>query len=137
MNITFSKSNVEYQEQFREVFKALKIKEDALTLEQIKLGYQHRDELISHVLSGYKKDTKLLSKKKGWVNVGLEQRVVKWIYDLMRDKRDLYGYFDQPEDIIKELKNLIKLSEEKEYYEIAEILSRWYSKLTINVLTNN
>ena len=132
-----SGSNIEYQEQLRMVFKALERKNDALTSEQIKLGYQQRDELISHVLSGYKNDEKLLSKKQAWENVGLEQRVVKWIYDLMRDKQDLYGYFDHPEDITKELKNLIKLSEENEHYEIAEILNRWYSKLTFNVLTNN
>jgi hypothetical protein len=121
--------NIEYQKQLREVFKALKERVDELTSEQSKLGYQQRNELISHVYSGYNNDEKLLAKKKEWEAVGLEQRTVKWIYELMRERRDLYGYFENPQEITSELQSLIKQSEEKELFEIANILNRWRLKL--------
>jgi hypothetical protein len=121
--------NIEQQKQLREVFNTLEEKVNTLSSEQIKLGYQQRNELISHVYSGYKNDEKLLAKKKEWEAVGQEQRVVKWIYELMRDKRDLYGYFENPEEITLELQTLIKQSEEKELYEIAKVLNYWLLKM--------
>ncbi|NND23211.1 MAG: hypothetical protein HKN86_00815 [Acidimicrobiia bacterium] len=120
---------INYQKQLYEVFKVLESKVEELTSEQHKLGYQQRNELISHVNSGYKNDEKLLAKKKEWEAVGQEQRVVKWIYELMRDKRDLYGYFENPEEITLELQIIIKQSEEKELFEIAEILNDWRLKM--------
>lgn len=122
-------SNIKYQKQLREVFKALEEKVNQLTSEQHKLGYQQRNELISHVYSGYENDEKLQAKKEEWESVGLEQRTVKWIYELMRSKRDLYGYFENTEEILEELKNLIKQSEEKELFEIANILNKWRLKM--------
>lgn len=104
-------------------------KNKTLSSEQIKLGYQQRNELISHVYSGYKNDAKLLAKKKDWEDTGQEQRVVKWIYELMRDKRDLYGYFENPEEITLELQSLIKQSEDKELFEIANVLNIWRLKM--------
>ncbi len=121
--------NTKHQKKLREVFKALKERVDELTSEQIKRGYQQRNELISHVYSGYNNDEKLLAKKKEWETVGLEQRTVNWIYALMRGKRDLYGYFENPQEITSELQNLIKQSEEKELFEIANILNKWRLKM--------
>ncbi|OBQ56516.1 hypothetical protein JJL45_13155 [Tamlana sp. s12] len=121
--------DIEYQKKLREVFNALKEKNEVLEAKQVKLGYQQRNELISHVYSGYNNDEKLLSKKCEWESVGLEQRTVNWIYNLMRSKRDLYGDFEKPEEILAELKNLIKLSEEKELFEIASILNYWRLQL--------
>lgn len=121
--------DINYQKQLREVFNTLEAKVNTLSSEQIKLGYQQRNELISHVNSGYQNDEKLLAKKKEWEAVGQEQRVVKWIYELMRGKRDLYGYFENPEEITSELQTLIKQSEEKELFEIANILNRWRLKM--------
>ena len=66
---------------------------------------------------------------KEWESVGLEQRTVKWLYELMRGKRDLFGYFENPEEILAELLNLIKQSEEKELFEIANILNHWRLKM--------
>jgi hypothetical protein len=43
----------------------------------------------------------------------------------MRDKRDLYGYFENLEDITTELENLIKQSGEKELFEISKVLNYW------------
>ncbi len=122
-------SNIKYQKQLREVFKALEERGEQLTSEQHKLGYQQRNELISHVNSGYNNDEKLLAKKKEWESVDLEQRTVNWIYELMRGKRDLYGYFESPQEIIAELQSLIQQSEEKELFEIANILNHWKLKL--------
>ncbi|SEQ03254.1 hypothetical protein SAMN05421824_0977 [Hyunsoonleella jejuensis] len=120
---------IEYQKQLRKVFKALEEKYESLTSEQNKLGYQQRNELISHVLSGYKNDEQLLSKKKEWEAVGLEIRVITWIYKLMKNNRDLYGYFENPREITSELLSLIKKSEEKELFEIAAILNYWRLKI--------
>lgn len=119
----------EYQKQLREVFNALEEKNKVLKLKQHQLGYQQRNELISHVNSGYNNDEKLQVKKKEWEAIGLEQRIVKWVYELMRSKRSLYGYFENPEEIIFKLQSLIKQSEEKELFEIANILNNWRLKL--------
>ncbi|MCB0463366.1 MAG: hypothetical protein KDC81_11740 [Flavobacteriaceae bacterium] len=100
-----------------------------LNKETIKLGYQQRNELVSHVYSDYNNDEKLLNKKSEWERAVQEHKVTKWIFDLFRDKRDLYGYFENPDDIIKEIRSLIEQSEEKELYEIAGILKLWYDKL--------
>lgn len=124
-------NSIKCQKQLREVFKALEEKYNTLSSEQIKLGYQQRNELITHVNSGYNNDEKLQAKKEEWEAVGLEQRTVKWIYDLMRSKRDLYGYFENPGEIVSELQNLIKQSEEKELFEIAGILNYWRLQLTL------
>ncbi|WP_445956662.1 hypothetical protein [Yeosuana sp.] len=121
--------NTKHQKQLREVFKALEDRVNNLTSEQIKLGYQQRNELIFHVYSGYNNDEKLQAKMEEWESVGLEQRTVKWIYELMRGKRDLFGYFENPEEILAELLNLIKQSEEKELFEIANILNHWRLKM--------
>ena len=59
----------------------------------------------------------------------LEQRAVKWIHQLMKSKLSLYGYFDNPEEIINELQSLIKQSEENEFFEIANTLNYWRLKL--------
>ncbi|AXT20991.1 hypothetical protein D7030_00160 [Flavobacteriaceae bacterium AU392] len=135
MEDIFSIDSITYQKQLREVFKALEVKVKTQTSKQIKLGYQQRNELISHVLSGYKNDERLLAKKLEWEGTGRELRVVKWVYELMRSKRDLYGYFQNPKEITMKLESLIKLSEEKELYEISKLLNHWYSKLIVNVLT--
>lgn len=121
--------DIEYQKKLREIFNALKEKNEVLESEQIKLGYLQRNELISHVYSKYNNDEKLKAKNSEWEAVGLEQRVVKWVYELMRSKRSLYGYFENPEEIIFELQSLIKQSEEKELFEIANILNYWRLKL--------
>jgi len=47
----------------------------------------------------------------------------------MKSKLSLYGYFDNPEEIINELQSLIKQSEENEFFEIANTLNYWRLKL--------
>ncbi|PQV51221.1 hypothetical protein CLV33_101143 [Jejuia pallidilutea] len=96
---------------------------------QHQLGYQQRNELITHVLSGYKNDEKLLIKKKEWEDIVMEQRVVQWLYDMMRDRLDVYGYFENPEEIETILKMLIKKAERMEMFEKANILNHWRLKL--------
>ncbi len=120
---------IKYQNQLREVFKALENKVKTLTSEQHKLGYQQRNELISHVLSGYNNDEQLLSNKKEWEAVGLEVRVITWIFKLMKNSRNLYGCFENPKEITSQLKHLIKQSEEKELFEVAHILNNWRLKM--------
>lgn len=116
---------IEHQEQLRKVFKALQEKIKSLNKEQYRLGYQQRNELVTHVYSGYNNDEKLLAKKNEWESVGLELRVIKWVYELMKKERNLAGYFENPHEITSELQNLIKQSEEKELFEIAGVLNYW------------
>ena len=120
---------IDYQNQLRGAFKALQEKIITLNKEEYKLGYQQRNALVTHVYSGYNNDENLLAKQKEKGAVGLELRVIKWIYELMKRQRDLYGYFDKPDKFTSELQNLIKQSEEKELYEIADILNHWRLKL--------
>jgi hypothetical protein len=118
------------QKRFRTVFKELEERTNLLNKEIIKLGYQQRNELIEHVYSGYNNDNKLLSKKTKWENTIQEHKITKWIFELLRSKKDLYGYFKNPDKVVFEITSLIEESEKKELYEIAEILNCWYIKLT-------
>jgi hypothetical protein len=121
--------HIEHQKKLREVFKALQEKIITLNKEEYKLGYQQRNALVTHVYSGYNNDENLLAKQKEKEAVGLELRVIKWIYELMKKERDLYGYFEKPDKFTSELQNLIKQSEEKELFEIANILYKWRLKM--------
>ncbi len=121
--------DIKYQKKLREVFKALQEKIITLNKEEYKLGYQQRNALVTHVYSGYNNDENLLAKQKEKEAVGLELRVIKWVYELMKRQRDLYGYFESPQEFTSELQSLIKQSEENELYEIAEILNHWRLKL--------
>lgn len=124
-----SKEYIVKQKQLRNVFKELEEKVKVLSSEQIQLGYQQRNEFISHIYSGFNNDEQLLNKKSKWEAVCLELKVVSWLFEILRKKRDLFGYFEYPEEMMSIVQVLIKQSEEKEHFEIAQILHEWRLKM--------
>ena len=60
---------------------------------------------------------------------GVKNKVNKWVYDLFVEHRDLYGYFENYQNIIKEIDILLNRSVETEMYDIAQLLSNWRIKL--------
>ncbi|SRX73360.1 hypothetical protein [Aequorivita antarctica] len=124
-----NKSDLEIQKKLVALFirleNEIKINDSATT----KLGWKQRNELISHVYSEYNNHDKLNSARTQWNNSVVKSNVLKWIYNLFIENRDLYGYFEYHEKIIADLNNLKEKAIEKEEYEIADILNEWLLKL--------
>lgn len=94
-------------------------------------GWQQRNQLVSHVYSGYNNHEALNSKRKEHQKYIQRGNIMQWLYKKLLEKRDLYGYFENPEGFIKILNNLIEESVTKELYEIAEELNNWRKKLIV------
>lgn len=94
-----------------------------------KLGYQQRNELISHVYSNYQNHEKLNEKREEWNRSVVKGNVMKWIYELFKSKRDLYGYFEKPNKIKLEIESLLNDAIKSEKFEIAQELNYWLSKI--------
>jgi len=96
------------------------------------LGWQQRNELISHVNSEYGNHEKLNNKRNEWKKELEKGKVLKWLNDLFTQKRDLFGYFENYEQIIDEIKDFRELAISTEKYEVANELSIWENKLPKN-----
>lgn len=106
----------------------MKTELERLNVEVIKLGWQQRDALISHVYSGYTKHKELNEKRKLWSDTHLKMKVIKWVYDLFIEQRDLFGYFESIEKIKTEINIVLEAAIRNEDFEIAEILKKWLAK---------
>jgi hypothetical protein len=93
------------------------------------LGWKQRNELVTHVYTHYNNHEKLNEAKTAWENLHAQKNAMKWLYDLMVEHRDLYGYFENYKELIEELDGIIQTAVEMEKFEIAEILSYWRNKL--------
>jgi hypothetical protein len=96
------------------------------------LGWQQRNELISHVNSEYGNHEKLNNKRNEWKKELEKGKVLKWLNDLFSQQRDLFGYFENYEQIINEIKGFRELAISTEKYEVAKELSIWEDKLMKN-----
>lgn len=94
-----------------------------------KLGYQQRNELIRHVYSNYQNHEKLNEKREEWNRSVEKGNILKWIYELFKSKRDLYGYFEEPKKIKLEIESLLNNAIKSERFEIAQELNYWLSKI--------
>jgi|SRR5690554_313144 len=124
-----NKSELDIQKKLVEIFvdleKEIKINES----KTISLGWQQRNELISHVYSNYNNHEKLNSKREAW-NSSIERgNVLKYIYEIFVKHRDLYGYFENYKEIEFTLYNLKKIAIQNEEYEIAGYLNEWLLRL--------
>jgi len=121
------------------IIKELELKVSELDKKVITAGYIQRNAVISHVYSNYNKPEDVIIKNNHWKGVLLEYNVHSELYKLLIKYRDLYGLFPNYESMVKELNDLIRLSIEKEYYEITAILKKWADKLNeaINTTTNS
>ncbi|SFZ83999.1 hypothetical protein [Tenacibaculum maritimum] len=123
------KAALDIQKRFVKTFLELEKELEINSSKTNATGWQQRNELISHVYSGYNNHEALNSKRKEHQKHIQRGNVMQWLYKKLQENRDLYGYFENPEEFIKTLNNLIEESVTKELYEIAEELNKWRKKL--------
>lgn len=123
------KVELHIQKRFVKTFQELKQELEQNNSKVMATGWQQRNELISHVYSGYTNDEALNNKREKHQRYIQRANVMKWIYERLQEQRDLYGYFENPQSIIEILNNLIEEAVSKELYEIAGELNNWRKKL--------
>lgn len=119
------------QKRFVITFQELEEEIEASNSKTIATGWQKRNELITHVYSGYDNHQALNSKREEHKKLIQKSNVMQWLYKKLQEKRDIYGYFENPKEFIKTLNSLIEESVAKELYEIAEELNKWKKKLIV------
>jgi len=112
-----------------EMFKTLEKEMEINNSETNKLGWQQRNQLITHVNSGYNNHNKLNAKRNKWNNAVEKGNILKWIYNLFVERREVYGYFKNYQQIKTNLNNLKSAAIDKEEYEIASYINQWLIQL--------
>lgn len=87
-------------------------------------GWMQRNAAISHVYSDYRQQEKVLEKRKKWESITFHCNALKGILVLLLPHRDIYGFYDIS-GMKKELKELLKLAEKKDEFEIAELINQY------------
>lgn len=119
------------QKKFLQVYDSLQKAIDDNYNETNVLGWQQRNELITHVYSNYNNHEKLNAKRNSWEKSIDKGNILKWLNKLFSSNRDLFGYFNDCEYILTEIEGFIALSISKEKYEIAQELNFWKQKLSL------
>ncbi len=117
------------QKMMVKVFEELKMEVKSLESKVNTLGWKQRNALISHVCSNYSEHEKLNEAKTKWENMHVTLNVHKWLYDLMVKHRDLFGYFEDHEEMLAEIDSIILAGTKTERYEIVGILTKWRKEL--------
>lgn len=92
------------------------------------LGWQQRNELITHVNSGYNNHAKMNLKRNEWNASVIKGNVLKWIHKLFLKHKDIFGYFENYEKILLEFDSIINTSVRLEEYEVTQVLVFWRKK---------
>jgi hypothetical protein len=120
---------LDLQKKVVSVFQELQIEKALLDKKVTQSGYQRRNALISNVYSDYNKHEELNERNIEWEKNLTQYNIVKWLYDLFVEHRDLMGYFDNYDKIIEEIGMIRDAAIKKEEYKIAETLTFWRNKL--------
>ena len=91
-------------------------------------GWAQRNALIEHVYSNYDRQEKVIAKKEKWEQITLRCNILKDLLDLLIPYRDLYGMYDIP-GMTKALERQLRLAEEKNEFEIAQIILDYKIKI--------
>ena len=94
------------------------------------LGWKQRNVLVNHVYSNYQKHHQLEFARKEWEEVSWEYNVHLRLYELMREYRDIYGYFPEYVEMFNQIDGIIDLAGKQDEFEIAKILVKWKEKLS-------
>jgi hypothetical protein len=124
-----TETELRLQEQLVSVFEELNAEIKRLSSELGGLGYKQRSALVAHVDSGYTMHKELNEARTKWEKMSEVLNVQKWIFGLMRQYRDLWGYFDNYDEIREEIETVKSAAIKKEDYNIAAILTHWLNKL--------
>lgn len=122
-------TELEIQKRLVDVFMELESEIATTFSEQVRLGWKQRNALISHVNSGFSKHNDLNAARNMWNAISLKYRVLNWLYEAMRKRRDLYGYFVNDKLLCEEIRSIWEYSIEREEFEIASILKKWVEKI--------
>ncbi|WP_300435972.1 hypothetical protein [Christiangramia sp.] len=137
--ITYSMNNpnssnnsafLEIQRPIVKGFQELKKVTEGLSSRTNKLGWKQRNVLISHVYSDYQKHHQLEFARKEWEEVSWKYNVHLKLYELMREYRDIYGYFPEYVEMFSQIDVIIDLAGKQDEFEIAQILVNWRKRLS-------
>ena len=137
--ITYSMNNpnsynnsafLEIQRPIVKGFQELKKVTEELSARTNQLGWKQRNVLISHVYSNYQKHHQLEFARKEWEEVSWNYNVHLKLYELMREYRDIYGYFPEYVEMFNQIDGIIDLAGKQDEFEIAKILVNWRKKLS-------
>ena len=115
---------IEVQKKTAEFFRTLEMELKELQITQRQLGWAQRNAIYDHVNSNYRLQQKVLSSKNKWEQITCRCNVLEGILKLLLPHRDLYGLYDVL-GMEEELESLLKLAEQKDEFEIAEIISNY------------
>jgi len=124
-----TEAELKVQEQIVSVFEELYAEIKKLSLELGKLGYKQRSALVAHVDSSYTMHKELNDARTKWEEMSEVRNVQQWMFGLMRKYRDLWGYFENYDEIREEIEAVKSAAIKKEDYKIAGILTHWLDKL--------
>lgn len=128
----YTESQLKIQKQLFAVCNELQGTIEKIKDETYQLGWQQRDQLISHVYSDYTNDEKLNVARDKWRKSLNEVKILDWIYLVFQNERDEYGYFKNPSLINEQIQTLLHKAEVMEYYEAANILKIWSDKIDLS-----
>lgn len=97
-------------------------------------GWSQRNAVVDHVHSDYQKQEKVLEKKRTWENLNLQCNVLPGILKVLLPHRDLYGFFDISK-MNKEFKELLEAAEEREEYELAQLVHEYIAQFIKRVIS--
>lgn len=131
----YTKAQLKTQKHLVAVFKELQSTIDKIKDETYRLGWEQRNELISHVYSDYSNDLSLNEARDKWRKSLNEVKILDWIYLVFRNERDEYGYFNNPSLIDEQIQTALHKAEKMENYEAAIVLKTWCDKIDMTSYT--
>ena len=120
---------LEIQKQIVRGFQELQKVTEELGSRTRQLGWKQKNVLIDHVYSDYQKHHQLEFARKEWEEASREYNVHSRLYELMREYRDIYGYFPEYVEMFSQIDGIIDLAGKQDEFEIAKILVNWRKKL--------
>ena len=130
------KQELKNQKKFVLIFEELQKELEANAKNRSALGWQHRNELITHFYSNYGNHVKLNAKKDEITKEDEKGEVLRWLNKLFSQKRNSFGYFRNYEEIFYRIKDFKELAIYREKYEIVYELTIWENKL-LNITNRN
>ncbi len=123
-------SYLEIQKPIVKGFQELKKVTEELGSRTRQLGWKQRNVLIDHVYSDYQKHHQLTFARTEWEEASREYNVHSKVYELMREYRDIYGYFPDYVEMFSQIDGIIDLAGKQDEFEIAKIIVNWRKKLS-------
>lgn len=122
--------DIEEQKKVAQFIRSLQEELELLQRSQRAAGWTVRNSVIEHVYSDYKEQINVLEKKSKWEELTLKCNVIKGILKLLLPHRDIYGFYDI-DNMKIEFQEMIKLADQKDEFEIAQLLTMYLNRFII------